>query len=72
MPATVALENAASAAEIADPITGDPIAYRRLIDDPLGRPFILVVPPSAAHWRVDRQQAAKMFATPGVLGAAVI
>lgn len=48
------LEEAASAAEIAEPLTGQAFTYRVLQADPLGRPFLLIRPLAAQHVRDDK------------------
>lgn len=62
-PAT--LEEAASATEIAEPITGDSFGYRRFQDDPFGRSFVLIVPASAKHMRTDPADQRRIVAAGG-------
>ena len=59
------LEEAASADEIIEPITGDCFGYQRLEGDPFGRPFILIVPASAKHMRTDAAEQRRIVAAGG-------
>lgn len=60
-----ALDEAATSAEAAEPITGEPFGYRRLQDDPFGRPFVLIVPASAKHMRIDPANQRRIVAAGG-------
>lgn len=60
-----ALEHVAASDELLEPITGDPFGYGLLEDDPFGRPFILIVPPSAKHVRTDQADQKRIIEAGG-------